>query len=650
MKLYSKAITFFFLLLLIPSVSFAAMLETVTNNNDSGPGSLRQALADVDPFGEVRLDASIDGMTIALTSGELVIDKDISLIGVNAPNTIIDGTALGAGNVLRIASLDLNIFIGTINITGDMATQTGLLVGSGAMVNSVNIRIFEIEDGLRVEADSRFDTFDSIFEDSFRGILVLGGTGSTPGGILTCNECLISDNTTGVSVAGGTGTTADGGSASLSESTVIGNTTGIGIGGGNGGSAQGSSVSLRKSTVQNNDTGAVVNSGQSSSAEGGSLLVINSTFTRNDIFAIRVFGGELDLAQGGLAEISFSTIWMNFGEGLFVNSTTNANPGQIDIKNSIVAATTGMDCNASVGEIVSTGVNFDEDGTCNALDGDFTTTTQMALNLGPLQGNGGMTQTYDLIIPSVAIDAAPDCTDIDGGTIEFDQRFFPRPVGASCDVGSVEQQPTGTITIEKQSIPDGGTGFLFLTEGFPFGCDFSTAFSIDDDELKGCILPLGQYTFSELLPPEAGVNFDCSDQPVNQTFDSITLDLSADENIFCIFTNDTRQFILNPIFPAIASNFNEITAEDATAEGPVAFIWGFMPGNVVVGGSTCNGLEVDIKQPRILAIVDAFPNGFAEYLFWIPLIGDFDLAILTQAIDIDTCRKSEVITNIIRKE
>lgn len=128
----------------------------------------------------------------------------------------------------------------------------------------------------------------------------------------------------------------------------------------------------------------------------------------------------------------------------------------------------------------------------------------------------------------------------------------------------------------------------------------------------------------------------------------VIADLTSDT--VCTANFEFLPFILNPISPSIASNLNTISAENATSNGPVAFIWGFLPGNVTVGGPTCNGLELDIKQPRILAIVDAFPNGFTEYIFWIPLIGDFELPILTQAVDIDTCRKSNVELNIIRKE
>src|SRR5437870_237232 len=54
---------------------------TVTDTNDSGPGSLRQALTDVADGDTIRFDAALNGQTISLTSDELGINKNITVSG-----------------------------------------------------------------------------------------------------------------------------------------------------------------------------------------------------------------------------------------------------------------------------------------------------------------------------------------------------------------------------------------------------------------------------------------------------------------------------------------------------------------------------------------------------------------------------------------
>ena len=65
--------------------------------------------------------------------------------------------------------------------------------------------------------------------------------------------------------------------------------------------------------------------------------------------------------------------------------------------------------------------------------------------LGPLQNNGGPTETHALLPGSVAIDQIPeaDCVDEDGEPLITDQRGELRPAGAEskCDVGAFEVQP-----------------------------------------------------------------------------------------------------------------------------------------------------------------------------------------------------------------
>ena len=63
----------------------------VTNTADSGPGSLRQALLDTPAGGTVDFRPGLTG-TITLTSGELAINKNLTIAGPGAEVVTVLGT------------------------------------------------------------------------------------------------------------------------------------------------------------------------------------------------------------------------------------------------------------------------------------------------------------------------------------------------------------------------------------------------------------------------------------------------------------------------------------------------------------------------------------------------------------------------------
>ena len=69
--------------LLFCAIAIAARATsiTVTSTDDSGPGSLRQALADANNGDVINFDPSLNGQAIRLTTPALVIDDSISITG-----------------------------------------------------------------------------------------------------------------------------------------------------------------------------------------------------------------------------------------------------------------------------------------------------------------------------------------------------------------------------------------------------------------------------------------------------------------------------------------------------------------------------------------------------------------------------------------
>ena len=83
----------------------------VTNTNDSGPGSLRDALA-VANDGDT-IDATGVSGTILLTSGQLNVDKDVTISGPGANDLAVDGNAqsrvfyINPGKTVTISGLTI---------------------------------------------------------------------------------------------------------------------------------------------------------------------------------------------------------------------------------------------------------------------------------------------------------------------------------------------------------------------------------------------------------------------------------------------------------------------------------------------------------------------------------------------------------------
>ena len=97
----TKAAAICFSLACTVSIAVQASILTVTNTNDNGPGSLRQALVNAN-FGDT-IDATRISGVITLTSGELLVNKSVTINGAGADLLAIDGSA--GGTVFQVMSM-----------------------------------------------------------------------------------------------------------------------------------------------------------------------------------------------------------------------------------------------------------------------------------------------------------------------------------------------------------------------------------------------------------------------------------------------------------------------------------------------------------------------------------------------------------------
>ena len=180
---------------------------------------------------------------------------------------------------------------------------------------------------------------------------------------------------------------------------------------------------IKNSTIASNSSwlgGGLLLSGES--------ILSNVTISGNQS-ADNMYGGGLYNSLVATTTLQNVTIAGNIAPS---GGGIHNNGGQLSVQNTIVANNAGGDCD---GMGVSNGYNLDSDGSCHFISkSDISNVDPL---LGPLQDNGGLTQTHALLIGSPAIDAGNDNT-----CETTDQRGVERPLGVHCDIGAYEATPT----------------------------------------------------------------------------------------------------------------------------------------------------------------------------------------------------------------
>jgi len=437
----------------------------------SGGGSGVECVDNVCPCTEAGIRAAVtegggpyafdcDGPQEVITEAEIVIDNDV----------IMDGE----GNLTVAADFGHRVFSVAEGVT---ATLDGLAVGRGFVIGEDGGGIFN--SGTLTLANSR--VWANIADD----IPFVGGNG---GGIFNSGTLTLTNSTvagnTGESSGGGIGST---GTVTLTNSTVAGNTarqSGGGIdnrgtltvtnstvsgntseeNGGGGISSWGGTLALTNSTVSGNtagESGPRDVSGGGGILSGGTLTVTNSTVSGN---TSEENGGGIFVMPETVTTITNSTVSGNtaaeLGGGMMIFSPSSS-PGTLTLTQSTVAQNSASE-GGGIWSVSNEGLTVTTsliDGDCNERPVSSSHSIESPgrtcgfvqlpvsaddLKLGPLQDNGGPTETQALLPGSVAIDQIPaaDCLDADGEPLTTDQRGVERPQGDTCDVGSVEMEVT----------------------------------------------------------------------------------------------------------------------------------------------------------------------------------------------------------------
>ncbi|MDZ8138979.1 MAG: Calx-beta domain-containing protein [Nostoc sp. DedQUE04] len=387
------------------SVKLNNTTYVVTNTNDSGAGSLRQAIinANNDPgietilFDTTGIFGDVTPDTITLTSGELNVTEGVIIQGTGANKLVISGN-----NASRIFNASASLLIDGLHITGGNAGNNN---GGGIYsTNSVTVSNSIISGNTANSSGGGIYSSNTTISNS----IISGNTAnSNGGGIYSTTSATVSNSTLSGNTASNRGGGIYSSNTTISNSTFSGNTAND-----NGGGIFSSTLlTISNSTISSN----------TAKNSGGGIYTSNATVSNSTIFENTADSDNNGTGNGG---------------GIFRSG------GTVSISNSIIA---GNIDRGNQGPDIS-GINFN--GNAYNLIGNLAGKSSGTLGTGTdiinpnpglkaLGDYGGSTQTHALYFSSPARNAGDPAY---SGGLTTDQRGtdFNRIESGRIDIGAFE--------------------------------------------------------------------------------------------------------------------------------------------------------------------------------------------------------------------
>jgi hypothetical protein len=403
---------------------------------------------------------SLAGAALLLALGQGVATAATITVTTNNPNALSDGQC--------------SLIEAIINANNDVATHSDCAAGSGAdtivLPANANITLTNVSDntygptGLplitsRITVEGNGAVIARQGSAAAFGLMAVKDTGD-----LTLQH---------VTLSGGSSSEGGGvlnrGTLTIENSTISGNTADVG----GGVFSYAGTLTIESSTISNNTSSA----GAGGLFNAGNTGIVNSTIsgnTGNSGGGVFNFYGSLTIEN---STISGNTA--NVGGGVY--NSFYFSDGNLTLNRSLIAGNQATAASEIQNRSIVTANNFNLFGT-NGHAGVIGFTPgptdvvparglQIADILGPLQNNGGPTQTHALVSTGPAINAGNPggCLDSAGALVTTDQRGFPRPFnGRICDIGSYELQ-ADPLTIGATTVATGEAGVSFTSDLIIFG-------------------------------------------------------------------------------------------------------------------------------------------------------------------------------------
>jgi len=413
-----------------PRVARAAATLTVTTSNDSGPGSLRQAIANA-AAGDTITFSLPTSSTITLTT-TLTSTKRLTIDGSAAPGLTVSGN-----NAVRVFDTTAPLTVKALSISKGKAAGAGSLGWGGGLRSSAAVTLTNV-----------------LFSDNVAG----GGQGLAAFGGTIQNTKFISNTATYAGAQGGGGALIMGvGTLTMTGTQFISNTAAFDGGG----------LWLSYPSASTELIGQGLFQGNRAANEGGGLFVVSSSIDStfrlqtsrlignqatqsggglyfssvlkgqvdNNIFAGNISPGAADIGLGGPIASSVTARHNTFvaaaAQGLAIHAGKDNVPDKITLTNSIFSDYgTALRTGPAAATITVTGVLWSNVTTqTQRLAGSITVTNAYTGTAGFVNPTA---HDYHLSRASAAIDRGVStslATDIDGQA---------RPTGSAPDLGADE--------------------------------------------------------------------------------------------------------------------------------------------------------------------------------------------------------------------